>query len=439
MKKRIFPAVILASAVFGWAGAAEARISGDDFLASSGAQAFRAGDFPGALRGFEALLAKNPDDPLILRYIGIAHDRMENYQAARDAYRRSLELEPDSVATRYFLAVTEYKLGDNEAARKDFQTVTDLAPASDYGRSAEEFLAAIGDAPAPATNRLSGFLQLGYMADNNVNAGPAGSNYSNGAFSEYVSVGYALVKKPALKVNLKGSSYFTQYPDPVANDYDLMQASLGLDLSYTTALGGVPVMPGLGYNFSRTWLQGEGYGGTHAVSASLGFGLGSNAMGTAKYSLSYADFDDDGAFPATTSRDALSQSAGLSSNIFFAGRKAALTLGYDYGWTDADGGNATTRSHSGSAGLWGRLPWEVDGQLSYGMARTDYPDYLGPLPRESTTRTVNLSLARNITDSLKASFAVSNVVEDSPNYPDMSYDRTILSISLGYQFWTGGK
>ena len=434
-RNRLLPIFLLAGAIFvNWPGLAQARISGEAFVASPAANAFKAGDFNGALAGFEAMLTEHPDDPLILRYIGISHDRLGDFAAARKAYERSLAIEPDSVSTRYFLAVTEYKLGDNDAARKDFQSVTDVAPASDYGRSATEFLAAIGTAPAPEPTRLSGFFQLGFQGDSNVNAGPGGSANRNEAFSEYLGIQYALVETNALKVNLKGSGYFTQYPDPVANDYDLMQGSVGLDTSYVTAMGGVPMMPGIAYNYSKTWLRGNSYGGNHSVVASLGFGLGSNAMATAKYSWSMADLTDDGTAPATTSRDGVSQSAGLSTNIFFANRKAALTLGYDYGWANTEGDNGDTASHSGSAGLWGRLPWEIDGQLSYGMSRTDYTSYRGPLPRESTTRSINLSLARNITEKIKASVAVSNVAEESPDYPDMSYDRTIYSFSLGYQF-----
>ena len=413
---------------------AQQRIAADEFLASAGARAFQAGDFAGAAAGFEALLTQYPDDPLILRYLGIAHDRAGNYAAARDAYMGALAIEPDGVATRYFLGVTEYKLGDNEAAAREFQTVIAQAPESDYGRSAKDFLTAIDANPTPVSSRFSGFAQVGFQEDGNVTAGPRGAEVRGSAFNQYVSLAYEPLKTEATTVSVSVGGFFSQHPDPIANDYDMAQGSVGLELGHVTAAGGVPLMPSLSYRFSRTLLAGKSYGANHALTASLGMGLGDSAMATFSYGATWQIVDDKGTLPAYTSQDGVNQSAGLDTRLFFADRRAALTLGYNYGWTEADGRNAVARSHSGTAGLWARLPWQVDAQATAGLTRTDYPDFAGPVPRDARTQTYGLSLSRGIAGQLSASLGGTVTLEESSDYSALSYDRAVISLSLGYRF-----
>ena len=86
-------ALVVNTAFFGslWQaspGIAAVTIGADAFLASPAAAAFKQGQFEPALEGFEALLAEYPDDPMILRYIGISLDRLERYQEAVEAFQK---------------------------------------------------------------------------------------------------------------------------------------------------------------------------------------------------------------------------------------------------------------------------------------------------------------------------------------------------------------
>ena len=409
-------------------------IGGDDFIASPAAEAFRAGEFEAALAGFEAMLGQYPDDLLILRYIGIANDRLGRYEAARQAFLRALAVEPDDLATRFYLGITEYKDGDNDAAAENFREVAQKGAGTKYAERAQEFLAAIRADDRPWTARLNGFAQAGAQYDANVPEGPdGGGGGGTVALLEYLRVGYALVDTPAWQIRVEGDGYLSQHTEGDADGFDLQQAGPAIDITHATTLAGVPLLPGVRYAYRKTFLSGDGFSDGHSVAASLATSLVEKTVTRLSYQLSVEDFEDEGRDPGETSRDAVGHGVGVTQSVYLLGRDLVLSFGYSYGWSDADGDNFDARSHDGTLGLSAWLPAGLTLELSGAVGRDDYPDFAGPRQRRTNRYTAAVALAVPIWERLKASLSYKHSTEDS-NYSVLDIDRDIVTLVVGYGF-----
>jgi tol-pal system protein YbgF len=103
---------------------------------------YRVGDYPAAVRSFEAFLRAYPKHPLAANaqyWIGESHLQMRDFQAAIDAQRRLLAAYPDSNKVPDALLIigtAESSLGAATAARTTFEDLIARYPASDSAEKA---------------------------------------------------------------------------------------------------------------------------------------------------------------------------------------------------------------------------------------------------------------------------------------------------------------
>jgi tetratricopeptide (TPR) repeat protein len=431
-------------------GLAQQRISPQEFLVSPGAQAFKAQDFAAAVDGFRALLASYPDDPLVLRYTGIALDRLGQYDEAVAAFGQALQAAPGDVPILFFLGVTEYNRADFKAAEGAFAEIAAKAPDTDYGARSREFLAAIKSnatqqvAPA-ATKHWDAYVQLGLQYDDNVAGAPDGtSNRDSIRSTEFLRLGYNLINDSEWLLRAEASGYFSQHWQHAFDSQDVQFGEAALDLDHATTLGGVSIVPSLRYGLTGTLLDSDEFLIGHRLSASADIGWDNTLKTNVHYRLAIDDYDDDGFLPVATSRDGETHEAGITQYILFNtfGRESRFSLGYLYQHRDADGLNHESRTHTVSAGLALTLPEDFTLQL-YGYVGWDkYPNFEGvsdPVAgtiggqRETDIYGANVALSRPITDNLSASLSYAYRKENS-NYSTLDYDRNIVSFTLGYSF-----
>ena len=81
------------------------------------------GQVPNAIRSFDQLLQKNPNDPQLHYLAGGARWKGQDHSGAQKAFRRALELKPDFVDAQVALASVSLDAGDTETA---LQTAKDL-------------------------------------------------------------------------------------------------------------------------------------------------------------------------------------------------------------------------------------------------------------------------------------------------------------------------
>ncbi len=120
-------------------------------LLEAGKEAFRKGAFDEAAKLFGQAFAKDPTLDAALFNQAYALRRAERYTAARAAYTRYLERNPNDLDTHYALGRTAQLLGDDDAARRWYAAYVEKetrAERARYVQHAKAQLKALGPAPA---------------------------------------------------------------------------------------------------------------------------------------------------------------------------------------------------------------------------------------------------------------------------------------------------
>jgi tetratricopeptide (TPR) repeat protein len=427
---------------------ARRQITSQQFLASPGAQAFKAQDFAGAVEGFRALLATYPNDPLILRYVGIALDRAGRYEEAVEAFGEALGAAPGDVSILFFLGVSQYNLGDFGGAETSFAEVAAKAPDTDYGARAREFLAAIKanvtqiTAPA-AQKRWNAYAQLGLQYDDNVAAAPDSVDDRDSWRSfEYLNLGYALVNDGEWLLRAEASGYFSQHWENDFDSLDIQFLEAAAALNHATMLGDISVVPSFRYGLTGTFLDSDEFVVGHRFTLAADLGWNSSLKTRVFYRAAIDDYEVDGFLPSVTSRDGTTHEAGIKQFVLFDTfeRESRVFLGYEYQNRDADGSNHESDKHTVSAGVTLALPEDFVLDIAGRLAWDDFDEFQGYIDpndtnsissRETDIYGGSIALSRPITDNLSASLSYSYHDEDS-NIPLLSYDRNLVTFVLGY-------
>ncbi len=419
---------------------ASSPITADEFLASPAAQAFKQGQYEDALAGFQALLGEHPDDVLVLRYLAITYDRLKRYPEALATYDKALASSPESPALHYFRGVTSFKVREARKAREAFRQTLALAPDTVYGQQAQQYLEVMERQeaqyePPGAPKAWDLYLQAGVQFDDNVPAAPESfaADRESFRFVQYLSGGYSFLRKGGWKARAELSSFQSQHPEGDLNDFNLSTFESALDLSYATTLGKKPVLPGLRYSYKPVLLHGSLFSRSHVVSPVLHASLTARTTTSLSYRLTFDDFSDDGFDETISSRDALNHAFGITQYLFFARRRAYLWAGYEYRLNDAEGLNFDFRGHRGTAGLSAPLPLGVRMDLGGEVAREDYPNFQGPMDRRTNRWSGSAALSRAFWTRLAVSLSYSLTREES-NFEVLEYERQIgtLTVALTY-------
>ena len=99
-----------------------------------------AGDAPGAVRTYRALLADHPDHHGGWNMLGIALSGRGDLEGAVHAFERAVQLQPQSPRAHLNLGQALRRQGFPEAAARQFQRTRELDPGGDAGRQASQLL-----------------------------------------------------------------------------------------------------------------------------------------------------------------------------------------------------------------------------------------------------------------------------------------------------------
>jgi hypothetical protein len=402
-------------------------------------RAFKSGEYEKALKEFNVLLEEYPDDTVtILRYIGLTHHRLGQYEKAIDAFKRALEIDPQNVPVLFYMASTYFKISDTGTARKIFLTVLSLAPGSLYGEWAERYLEAIEQQETeyerPGGPRLyEVFLQVSPQLDFNVPEDPKdGSSFSDDEsfrFTEYASLGLRTKQLGKWMLGSYFSTYQSQNTKKSLRDFNLSTFNISPYINYTTTVFGKAFSPTLSYNFNYALLDYDSYSNSHTITATLNTAFTVNTLTMPYYRLSFDNFNDEGFDPSISSRDAVNNAFGIVQYLFFLERAVNIWLGYEFQHNDADGLNFNYNGNKIGAGFSVPIYWGLRGDVSGEYERDDYPDFQGPRDRETNRVNIFVRLARNIKGPVYGALSYSFTNEDS-NYEVLEFDRHILTWSL---------
>ena len=123
------------------------------------------------------------------------------------------------------------------------------------------------------------------------------------------------------------------------------------------------------YHFTQTWLRGDNFMKQHELKASLGVELMTHLTVNAGYAIAFRDFLEEFAETALQSRSGELHAFYVSGMYWFDGNRRAVSLGYSYAISDADGANYEGDAHSLNASfishLVGSLWLKLDGVWTF--------------------------------------------------------------------------
>lgn len=119
-------------------------------------QALRAGEYPEAEKGFERVLAMDPQSVASLGNLGVIYARTHRFARALDMYQKGLQVEPGNESLTLNLGLAYLKQEDYARAKPYFQTLVSRHPEDGRFRTLLATSMILGDAPQAGLDLLRG-------------------------------------------------------------------------------------------------------------------------------------------------------------------------------------------------------------------------------------------------------------------------------------------
>ncbi|MGC9399382.1 MAG: tetratricopeptide repeat protein [Anaerolineae bacterium] len=88
-----------------------------------------AGEYQAAVQVLEEIVANNEENAEAYFLLGLSYFNLNQYQKARDAFNRALELDPQrAAAIHHNLGALAYQMGDIETAETEFKAALEIEP-----------------------------------------------------------------------------------------------------------------------------------------------------------------------------------------------------------------------------------------------------------------------------------------------------------------------
>ncbi len=414
-----------------------------NILQTDAADAFKAGDYERAATEFAQLVSENPDDVTLLRYLGITLRKLEHYNDALITLEKALNLDPASVAVNYHIAITLYKAGAFQSALEFFSVVTSLDPDSKYASLANKYMGTISDqlarAQSPtAPKRFSFYGQLAGQYDSNLSATPDDlallvGDSSATRVSGYLSGQYNYINGNNWLGTLDLSAYSAGYTDDKYSASDVGQLNPGISIQKTTTLGRFPAVYSARYDYLDVELDSEAYSQSNVGTLMSRLAFTPNTGTRFSYIYTRDKFDFKGFDPEFSSRDADNHAINALNTWYLNKRRIELDLGAGYTKSNAEGINFNYNAWKMETAARFALPKEWWLNLGAIWTHDNYPDFAGPIRRETDIVDISLAVRRWFWGKLLLQADVSYHEEES-SYDSLTYDRYNIGLKVSYAY-----
>jgi Tfp pilus assembly protein PilF len=430
---------VLWVALFAMASAALAQ-EVMQFSDTPAAQAFAVEDYETAVVEFEQLRENNPDNTLVLRYLAISLDLVGRTDEAIGVYHEALSFDANDVAVHYHLGVTNYSAGLADGAAVAFRRVLALAPESEYGDYASQYLDALTvqhaqDQQPGAPQRFSLYVQGVRQRDNNTtSAARRGDRFEDDRTSGYLSIDYYLHRSPAWISTIGVNRYGVWYDDDLLEPLEVEQVSGNLLLQRTGTIANRGYVASIRLEHSTVDLaDGERYSESDSSRLGLRVGFTENTATDFTYRFTRDEFDNKGFDPQFSSRDGDHHALGIAHTWYFAERLGQIIGGIDIERNNADGLNFDYDGVRANLALIVPLPWQLRAELKLEYLEQDYTNFVGPVRRETEATRSSIGVSRWFGQRLLASLDYSRYDEDS-TYEELAYDREVVGFTLSFVY-----
>lgn len=423
------------------AGADGARaITVEEFARSPAAAAYRDARYDAALAEIDKLLQREPRDPILLRVRGMSLYRLGRLDEAETALAAAVAAAPGDPAAQYWLGAARHKRGNMQGALAAFSAAERLAPNTQYGTGAREFIASIqaqrSDGPAaPGAPERPWSLSIttGFQHDDNVALTNRDRVRSWRFFGETAG-SYVFPLAQGFSLQLDGRVYGSAHFRSEASDFNLLLISGGPTLAWRTTIGPYPARLLLGYSYEYVMQGGIYFNDSHAIAPRIEIALLPDSVATFGATVGFDRFAlAAGTSPALFSRDGMRYGASARHVQYLPGRQHYLWGGYEFTLYETDGANFDAYAHVGSAGASFALPWDIRLDLAAELGYTRYFNYVDSPKRRQLKQIYTAWITKTITPNLSLSFAYAYTFDDS-NIRDFETRRNLFTVSARYSF-----
>ncbi len=369
--------VALLLSVPAWADApSETAVSSEEFLASRAADLFKAGDYEGAVREIEALLAQHSGDSLLERYRAMCLDRLGRSQEAVAIFEGLLAKDPAHVPTRYFLGQAHARLGNRDAAMREWQWVRDNGTGTPYEGWARTALARFGEgrevALPPDLKPWSVTSRYGYEYDSNVTLKPndgslAGArDESAGRQVMDLNLGYRARSRADGTVDLLYATRQSFHDDSL-NEFNFHSEEFGLNARKRLRWGARDLVAGARYDFLMGFLDDDLFSVSNRWTLSADARLTPRSQTVLFDRFTLSGFGPDGSEPARTSRDGATNDVGVTHYVYAEDFRSYLYARQEFNSSHTRGTNFDAVGSTSRVGVHAPLKDRLHLDVSTGL------------------------------------------------------------------------
>ena len=440
-----------------------------ELLLSQGIEEMGRGEYEKALERFKRASEREPHDPEVIYFLGLAYSRLKDYPSAITAFERVLKLDPKNRKVRYelgmayflsgdyeraagslkrarkddpsnpmvllYLGVAYMSLGRDKEAAKALRACIEMNPSPEVVAMARDYLGQIPVRDKPE-KRLSLSATLSFQYDDNVILKPEGLTTAEFVAdeSDYRGVGFFwgeyqfLQGKPWLG-GLRYSLYQSVHTS--LHDFDVTNNAAAAYGGYRGKLKGFPYKLQGDYEYQHTLLDNVRYLERHSGILNLDFTEAPNLLTRLTYRGQKKDFHNQSLLTTADDRDAFNHRAGLTQYLFFWEKTRYIHGGYFFDQDDAEGSNWDYEGHLVSAGFFTPLIYGVRLRLKseYYWQNFDNTHTTFLRKRRDTEWTQHVSLDRDFGKYLNLSAYYVHQNHDS-NLDVFEYGRNIVFLSI---------
>jgi hypothetical protein len=386
-----------------------------------------------AEEAFRSALEMQPESHDALLHLGMALSRQGRTDEAESYLKQALLKDPSDPMTNLELGKIFQREEVISEAKDFYETVTSLAPDSEYAREADRLLKEL---EAEKEKPWSLGLSLGIQYDSNVILGSADvalpegiSQKDDWRFITTVAGSYSVFENQRFKGSLGYSLYQSLHLKLSRFNVQAhsARASAHYDLRNNIRLMG-------DYSFDYIYVGSRKYSQAHSISPILLIAEGGGFLTMVEYGFTSSDFKDSDRFSTNSERTGDTHKLGITQLIPVI-PSMGLRAGYVYQDTSAE---VSYQEYDGNAvflKLDLKLPHKIKGQLS---GEYLVKDYKGDHPisgsaREDDMYSFSVSLSRDILSWLGINISYLYVRNDS-NILEFDYDRNIIGTILTARF-----
>lgn len=390
------------------------------------------------------LLNKHPNDVVVLRIQGVCLMELGRLDEAVATLQRGLEIEPESVACRYYLAQALAYRGSLLEAVKHLEVILAMAPQSEYGKQAGQVLPEIqsmilaGQAVRDA-NRYNVYLKIGEEYDDNVAArAETSKDTSENESWRTTYTFYGEIRYPDQEIDNSSFSLGLGYAldgsyhhSSPLDQYDLFANTVNLFIRTTGTLYESPYRLQIQTKYTDTNLSNDAFSNVIGLFGIVDYQWHQQVSTAITGAWSDKNYAEDTIYPEYFSRDGDEYRIGLKNNVTVCKNHLILGLDYSYRFNDSDGSQYVLKSHDLTGSVKAALPWllQFHGQVAY--QEHDYPEYVQDPPgRLDDIWTYYISLQRYLwNDQMTVDISFTHTTSSSTQ-EFAEYDRSVFGIGI---------